>query len=184
MKLPPQAKRVFKGVIFDVYQWDQEMFDGTTEVFEALRRSNGADVIAVVDGKILITHDEQPARNAVVCLPGGRLNTDEDPQVGAARELAEETGYTSDDWELLSEENTYSKIDWTLYTFIARNAKLTQEPHLDAGERIKASLISFDEFVEKVRDKEFRIPQGLRHILWEALFDANKKAELKKKLGL
>ena len=37
MKVPKQAKRVFKGVIFDVYQWEQEMFDGTKEIFEKLK---------------------------------------------------------------------------------------------------------------------------------------------------
>ena len=33
MKLPEQAKKVFDGEIFDVYQWDQEMYDGSTETF-------------------------------------------------------------------------------------------------------------------------------------------------------
>lgn len=34
MKIPSTAKRVFKGIIFDVYRWEQEMFDETTSTFE------------------------------------------------------------------------------------------------------------------------------------------------------
>lgn len=37
MKLPPQAKKVFTGQIFDVYQWEQEMYDGSFETFEMLK---------------------------------------------------------------------------------------------------------------------------------------------------
>ncbi len=40
MKIPPNAKRVFKGIIFDVYQWQQKMFDGSKETFEMLKRAN------------------------------------------------------------------------------------------------------------------------------------------------
>ena len=36
--IPANAKKVFHGVIFDVYQWEQEMFDGTKEIFEKLKR--------------------------------------------------------------------------------------------------------------------------------------------------
>ncbi len=31
-KIPPQAKRVFEGIVFDVYQWEQVLLDGKTEV--------------------------------------------------------------------------------------------------------------------------------------------------------
>lgn len=36
--IPEQAGCVFHGEIFDVYQWQQEMFDGSYERFEMLRR--------------------------------------------------------------------------------------------------------------------------------------------------
>ena len=34
-KIPNNAKRVFKGVIFDVYQWEQEVFDGMSKLIPA-----------------------------------------------------------------------------------------------------------------------------------------------------
>jgi len=32
--VPEEAKLVFKGIIYDVYQWEQKMFDGTFSTFE------------------------------------------------------------------------------------------------------------------------------------------------------
>ena len=60
--IPPHAKRVFKGVIFEVYQWEQEMFDGSVETYEALKRADTAQVIATRRNKILIPLEEQPRR--------------------------------------------------------------------------------------------------------------------------
>ena len=36
--IPPEAKCVFRGKIFDVYQWPQRLYDGSTATFEMLRR--------------------------------------------------------------------------------------------------------------------------------------------------
>ncbi len=36
--IPDSAKRMFEGIIFDVYQWKQTQFDGTTRDFEMLKR--------------------------------------------------------------------------------------------------------------------------------------------------
>ncbi len=145
--IPPQATMVFKGKIFEVWQWEQELFDGTTATFERLRRPNTAQVIAVVDDKILIVDQEQPDSIHFTSIPGGRCDEGEDPLLAAKRELLEETGYSSDDWVLFREENPVGKIEWTIYTYVARNCRKVREPELDAGERMSSRLVSFDEFI-------------------------------------
>ena len=184
MKLPPQAKKVFTGVIFDVYQWEQKLFDGSTATFEMPKRADTADVIATTGDKILIISDEQPGRPAYWGLPGGRINPGEDPIASAKREFLEETGYTSSDWTPYSTEQPVGRIDWTIHTFIAKNITYKQDPHLDAGEKIKVFFISFDEFLAKAYDLDFPLPKLLRQEMWAALKDKNKKTELKTKLGL
>jgi len=52
--IPSNAKLAFKGVIFEVWQWEQEMFDGTTEIFERIWRLPTVEIIATVGDKILI----------------------------------------------------------------------------------------------------------------------------------
>jgi len=72
-KLPKNARRVFKGEIFEVWQWPQKMYDGSTETFEMLKRPDTAVVIPVVGDKILILTQAQPNRpKAFYSIAGGR----------------------------------------------------------------------------------------------------------------
>jgi ADP-ribose pyrophosphatase len=95
--LPANAQLVFKGVIFEVWQWEQEMFDGTKETFERIWRSPTVEVIAAVGDKILIEEQSQPDRKNIISLASGRADQGEDVMAEAKRELLEETGYASDD---------------------------------------------------------------------------------------
>ncbi len=45
--MPANAKRVFKGVVFDTYQWEQDMYDGTKKTFEKLKRPDTVVVFPV-----------------------------------------------------------------------------------------------------------------------------------------
>lgn len=36
--VPDAAQHVFEGMIFDVYQWPQKLFDGSEHTFEMLKR--------------------------------------------------------------------------------------------------------------------------------------------------
>ena len=62
MKIPSQAKRVFKGLIFDVYHWKQKMFDGSEEIFEGLKRPSTIQIIPIFNKKLLLSFEEQPTR--------------------------------------------------------------------------------------------------------------------------
>ena len=59
--IPPDAKKVFSGVLFDVYQWEQKMFDGSVATFEKLKRPDTVVVFPVLpNGRIILTEQEQP----------------------------------------------------------------------------------------------------------------------------
>jgi len=179
-QLPSNAKLVFKGRIFEVWQWEQKMFDGSVETFEKLRRTNTAQVIPVVGDKILIQLQEQPDRKkSFNSIPGGRCEEGEDPLMAAKRELLEEAGYISDDWELWREENPVGKIIWTVYTYIARDCVYKQPPNLDAGEKIMTRLVSFDEFLMLSEDPAFYERKDLCCALIRARFDKKFQEEFK-----
>lgn len=183
-KIPPQAKKVFSGMLFDVYHWEQEMFDGTKKIFEMLKRIPAVNVIATVNEKIIILDQEQPGRAAYPSLPGGKIDPGETPETAAHRELSEETGYASKDLTALAYYNENSKVDFDDYVFVAKNCHQVTKQHLDNGEKITIRLVSFEEFIETARHPLFAIPQTFRIELWEAALDQSKKTELKKKLGL
>ena len=155
MKIPKEAKRVFEGIIFDVYHWEQKMFDGSTETFEALKRPNTIQILPVQDGKILLAYEEQPNREATYTFFGGRVEKGEDSIKAAKRELLEETGLESSDWELYKVYDIESKIEWQVYLYFARDCKKVSEPYLDAGEKIEVKSVNFEEFLKITADEKF-----------------------------
>jgi len=180
--IPSQAKRVFRGKIFEVWQWPQKMYDGTLHIFERLKRPDTVQVIAVAGDKILVQSQKQPDRKqAFTSLPGGRCNHRENPLVAAKRELREETGYESNDWLLWKQHSPMGKIEWIIFTYLARSCIFKQRPRLDSGEKIKNRLISFKDFLNLAEDKNFFDPQLVITLL-RAKHDRRKKAGLYKLL--
>jgi ADP-ribose pyrophosphatase len=165
-KFPKNAHRVFKGEIFEVWQWPQKMYDGTKETFEMLTRPDTAQVIPVIDDKILILSQKQPdSPKAFYSLAGGRREKDESALNGAKRELLEETGYVARDWQLFKKVSPSGKIVWMIHTYIARDCIYWQPPRLDAGEKITVKLISFDEFLALVDEPTFYEPELVNYML-------------------
>ncbi|MEK7175232.1 MAG: NUDIX hydrolase [Patescibacteria group bacterium] len=178
--IPDNAKKVFGGVLFDVYQWEQELFDGTKTLFEKLKRSDSVVVFSVLDdGKIILTEQEQPGKEPFVGAAGGRVDDGEDILEAAKRELLEETGYEALEFILWDAQHPTSKIDWVIYTFIAKGLKKVADMNLDAGEKITLKPVSFDEFIEIGINKNFAEKEIIR-ILYEAKLHPEKKEELKK----
>ena len=145
--LPTRASRVFKGVIFDVYQWQQEMFDGTTETFEMLKRPDTVEVIAIKDNKLVVVHEQQPGSREFYDIPAGRHDVEGETELEAAqRELLEETGLIFKNWKLVAVSHPVHKVDWLVYTFVATDFDQQTDPHLDNGEKIQIKYMSLEEF--------------------------------------
>lgn len=180
--MPPHAQKVFKGKIFDVYQWEQEGFDGKVRVFEKVSRPDSAKIIPVLpDGSIVISQQEQPLKGSYTALFGGRVDIGESATIAAQRELREEAGLESTDWFLYSSAQPYSKLDWAFYIFIARNCFRVAEQDLDGAEKISLITVSFEEFVEKLAQGDCGIPSLTIEAL-RAKLDPQKMQELKNKI--
>lgn len=145
--IPENAKLVFKGMLFDTYQWQQEMFDGSYQTFEMLRRPDTALVIAIDNNQIVLLNEEQPG--GIIQkgrLPGGRIEPGENPLDGAKREIIEELGEIYEKWALLEVKQPALKIEWFTYVYVAVN-KISEQPTAhEVGEKIEIKRVSFDEF--------------------------------------
>lgn len=144
-KIPKQAKKVFDGVIYDVYQWEQELFDGSTTTFEIAKRADAVSIIPIIDDKLVILHEEQPHRGKTIGFPGGHIEQhDESPLMAAKRELQEETGMVFNSIKLVAIEDIGgAKLDWWIYRYIATNKERDGVQNPDPGERIKTELVEF-----------------------------------------
>ncbi len=168
--IPQEAKCVFRGKIFDVFQWPQEMFDGSLETFEMLRRADTVKIIPVVTAEearklgfeaskpqLIITKQEQPRKNCFYDYPGGRVDNDDSDELAAAkRELREETGLNFENWRLVRVEQPFNKIDWLVYTFLATGLLEQTKQSLDAGEKIEVMAMGVDEVLQLAKSGEAR----------------------------
>lgn len=178
--IPDNAKKVFGGVLFDVYQWEQELFDGTETLFEKLKRPDTVVIFPVLDdGKIILTEQEQPGKEPFIGATGGRVDEGEDILEAAKRELLEESGYEASEFVLWDAQHPTSKIDWVVYTFIAKGLKKVSDMNLDAGEKIKLKSVNLDEFIEIAINKNFAEKEIIPK-LYEAKLHPEKNEQLKK----
>lgn len=178
-EVPKNAKRVFKGIIFDVYQWRQKQFDGSYKTFEIAKRKHTVQILAVVGKRILVTKERQPGRKEVrFGLLGGRIDDGESPLQAAKRELLEESGLAARRWKLLYVESPVWKLDWKIYMYVAKDCKKVREPEWDSGEDIKILAYTYEKLIGSIL-REWKEPSKY---LYEMKYNEKKRAKVKQLL--
>lgn len=176
--IPEHARKVFNGEIFDIFQWEQELYDGSKAIFEKLKRPSAAVIIPIMaDGGIIIAEQEQPGRAPFLGMPAGRADKGENILDAAKRELLEETGCKAREFISWFSYQPYHKIEWEVYFFVARGCRKIAEQNLDAGEKIELKYISFDEFIELAANGKFP-DRELQIKILQAKLDENKMGEI------
>ncbi|MDR3642955.1 MAG: NUDIX hydrolase [Candidatus Doudnabacteria bacterium] len=183
MAIPKKAKKVFKGIIFDVYQWPQKMFDGSVATFERLVRKNSVVIIPTVGDKIAIVKQQQPSTGWFYDLPSGRMDiVGESPRHAALRELLEETGLKPRQLVLWKIYQPSGKIVHKVYYYIAEGCQRVSAQKLDSGERIEVIYKTLEEFLKLTDNPRCflgplnadillaRIHKENRHYLFKAFF--------------
>jgi ADP-ribose diphosphatase len=94
---------IYKGKVFDI-KVDKIKYNSGNEAYrEVVLHPGGAVVVGVTNENkiVLVKQHRYPMNKILIELPAGKLDKDEDPQLCAARELEEETGYRSNKLEKL-----------------------------------------------------------------------------------
>lgn len=155
--IPKKAKRVFRGKLFDVYQWEQKMYDGRNRIFEKVKRPDTVNILPITsNGKIILSKQEQPGGRLFIGTVGGRIDEGENPLEAAKRELLEETGFKANQFILWDATQISGKVDWACYTFIAKGCQKVKDQNVDSGEKINLITASFDEFIKLAARDDFR----------------------------
>lgn len=180
--IPDEAKRVFNGRLFDVYQWEQEQYDGTKIVFEKVKRPDTVYVLPVIrEGRVLICRQTQPGASTYYGLLGGRVENDEDILLAANRELQEEAGIVAGSLELWKSFQFLPKLEWAIYIFIGKDLSVN-ERKLDAGEKIDLIEISLDELFD-IASKETFGDVEIALLLLRTLMNKEEESKFRNLIG-
>ena len=133
-----------------------ELPDGTIVDDYYVRESNGFTIVLALtpDGTAVVTREYRYGADSVGYeLPAGGIGPGEAPETCARRELREETGYEAASFELVAVSYAEPvRSNSQAYIFLARNARRTAEPSLDAAEAIHAQEVSLEELRAIARD--------------------------------
>lgn len=146
---------VYTGSITELYKDTIEDRDGHIQYYDFIKHKGAAAVIPVTDeGKIIMVKQYRNALDRfTIEIPAGGRNTPNEPTIEcAARELEEETGYKSDDLELLiSIKTTVAFCNELIDVYVAKNLKPSKQK-LDEGEYVDVYEYDIEELVQLVYD--------------------------------
>lgn len=100
-------------------------------------------------------------------FPAGTVDAGEQPLAAAQRELLEETGYASDEWQLLGTAPVYPALQTNrIHSFLALNARRIGGQALDEGEVIRCYEMSLCDFIAQVETGAIELPALQLSGLW------------------
>lgn len=143
----------YKGTILSMYADTISVPNGNTAVWDFIEHHGAAAVVPVMDdGKILLVRQYRNSLDRYTLeIPAGGLNGKDEPtKTAAARELEEETGYASDNLELLvSIVTAIAFCNEVIDVYVAKNLVKTQQ-HLDEDEYIDVEAYTPEEIADMI----------------------------------
>jgi ADP-ribose pyrophosphatase len=115
------------------------------------------------DGKWLVTKEwRYPIKRYVHSFPGGLVDHNETPLQSGRRELLEETGFDSDNIELLGTCFPLpGLLHQTMSVVLARDIRLVQEPRRDSVEDRSVEIYTMEELQKMLRSSSDVDAMGL-----------------------
>ncbi len=107
------------------------------------------------DGLLLLTEEyRHPAGQVILGCPGGYVDTEEDPEKSAFRELLEETGYHANEMHYLGSAYPYVGISGQkILYFCALGAHKIAKPLLETAEIIQVRLESLQMLNQMIEEE-------------------------------
>jgi len=152
------SKKVFEDRWFKARADACQFPDGRIiDQYYVVELPNCANAIVVTPNNeiVLVKQYRYPVDAVTLELPGGVINEGEDPAVAALRETQEETGYTSNQIQLICKTAPNPAInDNTAYFYLIENAVPTAHSNPDFYEDIEVVLYSKKDFIELLQQNK------------------------------
>lgn len=152
-----ESKRIADCRVFTVREdFCQRESDNLKGTFFVMENPDWVNVIALTEKKevILIEQYRHGAEAVTLEIPGGMVDADESPDAAARRELAEETGYTSENFVCLGKSSPNPALQNNrIFHFLALGCRKTVETDFDEHESIAVKLADLPEIDGLIRNE-------------------------------
>ena len=150
-----KSEQIFKSGLVTIDKDTCELPDGRIMPgYYTLRFPDWVNIVPITaQGEVILIKQYRHATGKVhLEAPGGAVNRGENPDVGALRELREETGFISDKIIKLAENYPNPALqDNRIHTYLALNCEDTGEQELDPFEDIEVVKLPLSQLEDKVR---------------------------------
>lgn len=142
---------MYRGRIVNVRRDTAELPDGRTAEREVVEHPGGVGIaLEDEDGRFFFVSQWRYAQNEMTLeFPAGKKEPGEEPQMTAAREIVEETGYEGTDWKYLGRMYPTPAYDTEVVEFYYAKKGAFRGQHLDSDEWIHVSRLTLEEMTEK-----------------------------------
>ena len=149
------TKTIYKGRVFDVSK--AEIREGDVQYDREIVSHKGSAVVVPVfaDKTVgLVRQYRHAAQKYLLEIPAGSLESDENIETGARRELEEEIGVTAGNFEKLTEFFVSPGfLTEKMHVFLATELTETAQ-NLEADELIEVERMTFEQAFEKIKSGE------------------------------
>ena len=146
------SQLIYQGVISTVTVDRVQLPNGNLATREVVRHPDGVAVVALdeLERAVLVTQYRYPLGRTLLEIPAGKLDPEEEPRMGALRELSEEAGVEPEElvelgWIYVSPGFCDEKI----YLYLARGLK-EGRCHPDEDEFLSVSRMPFEQLLDKI----------------------------------
>ncbi len=164
-----ESRLMYAGRIISVRHDTVRLPDGTESTRDVVAHPGAVCIVPVLDDHILMVRQYRlPAERPLLELPAGTRHADEMPEVCAARELEEETGYSAGNLLLLGSYFVAPGYSSELiYAYVA--TELTPcDAEADFDERLQLERISIGESCRMAVMGELQDAKSISSILMAA----------------
>lgn len=165
-----QTEMKFQGRIITLQVDDVELPNGKTGKREIVKHPGAVAVIAITEDKkiILVEQYRKALERSIIEIPAGKIETNEDPELTALRELEEETGYTTKKLQYIQSFATSPGFaDEVIHLYLAENiVKVEEKAELDEDEFVELMHVSLEEMESMITTKQIYDAKTAFAFLW------------------
>lgn len=154
------SRQVYKKKWLTVLEDRCQLPDGSViDPYFTIRVPDFCNIIMVTPNEevVLVRQYRHAAGIISLELPGGIIEPGEDPAVAAKREMEEETGFQTNDFQFLYKIHPNPPLESnTAHFYLAKNVVPTGTLALDPFEDIELVFLHRDAFMQKLLQHEFQ----------------------------